>query len=239
MNDDMKKPFTTVSVEIYSDVVCPWCYVGKRRLERSLELLEESVKAQVTWRPFQLNPAMPKEGMERTTYLKAKFGSLDAFHQMEKHLLAAGSEERIPFAFEKMQRTPNTLAAHRLIWYAERQGRQDETVEALFHAYFVEGLDIGNVMILAQTAVQAGLEPAKVESFLLSDAGVADVKIEEAAGHQMGIRSVPHFVLNGTYAISGAHPSHTFISAFKRIEAEREARTVSARSRSSEDQRSD
>ena len=105
-------------IEIYSDVICPWCYVGKRRLERALGQLEDKVKAQISWRPFQLNPTMPNEGMDRTMYLKAKFGSLDAFGQMKEHLLVAGVEEHIPFAFEKVLRTPNTFTAPRLIWYA-------------------------------------------------------------------------------------------------------------------------
>ena len=139
-------------IEIYSDVVCPWCYVGKRRLERALGQLNDRMKAQITWRPFQLNPTMPKEGMDRATYLTAKFGSLDAFRHMEEHLLAAGTAEHIPFAFEKMVRTPNTFMAHRLIWYAEQQGLQDAAVESLFRGYFTEGVDIGSVPVLGQLA---------------------------------------------------------------------------------------
>ena len=132
-----------LTIEIYSDVVCPWCYIGKRRLERALDQLNGAAQARITWRPFELNPTMPKEGMERTTYLESKFGSLDAFRQLEEHVLAAGAAERIPFAFGKVARTPNTFMAHRLIWYAEQQGRQDAVVESLFRGYFVEGADIG------------------------------------------------------------------------------------------------
>ncbi len=109
-----------MQIDIYSDIVCPWCYVGKRRLERALTSVGGAVH--VTWRPFQLNPTMPIGGMDRTTYLKAKFGSLEALGRMEEQLLAAGAEEGIPFAFEKIQRTPNTFAAHRLVWYAAQQG---------------------------------------------------------------------------------------------------------------------
>ena len=141
-----------LTIEIYSDVVCPWCYVGKRRLERALGQLKDRVQAHITWRPFQLNPMMPKEGMDRTTYLTAKFGSLDAFRQMEEQLLAAGAAEHIPFAFEKVVRTPNTFMAHRLIWYAEQQGCQDAIVESLFRGYFTEGVDIGSVPVLGQLA---------------------------------------------------------------------------------------
>jgi len=205
-------------VDIYSDVICPWCYVGKRRLERALTSVRREVR--VSWRPFQLNPRMPLGGMNRNAYLEAKFGSLETFRRMEEQLLAAGEVERIPFAFEKIQRTPNTFAAHRLIWHAAREGRQDALVETLFHAYFIEGQDIGDVGTLAQVAAQAGLGPSTAESFLLSDAGIVEVSTEEAAGREIGIRAVPYFVLNGMYAISGAHPSETFVAAFERIEAE-------------------
>ena len=211
----MNQQTTKFSIEIYSDVVCPWCYVGKRRLERALGQLNDRVKAQITWRPFQLNPTMPKEGMNRTTYLTAKFGSLDAFRQMEEHLLAAGAAEHIPFAFEKMTLTPNTFMAHRLIWYAEQQGRQDAVVESLFRGYFTEGIDIGSVPVLGQLAGRAGLDTAAVESFLHSEEGITEVKAEEAAGHRLGIRGVPYFVLNGSISISGAQPADIFMSAFQ------------------------
>ena len=115
----------TLTIDIYSDVVCPWCYVGKRRLERALSESKDAGKAEITWRPFQLNPTMLKEGLERTAYLEAKFGSLDVFRQMEEQVLAAGAEERIAFAFEKIARTPNTFLAHRLIWQAGQQGGPD------------------------------------------------------------------------------------------------------------------
>lgn len=204
-----------LTIEIYSDVVCPWCYVGKRRLERALSQLNDRVKAQITWRPFQLNPTMPKEGMDRTTYLTAKFGSLDAFRQMEEHLLAAGAAEHIPFVFEKMARTPNTFMAHRLIWYAEQQGRQDAAVESLFRGYFTEGVDIGSVSVLGQLARRIGLDATDVASFLHSEEGTTEVKVEEAAGHRLGIRGVPYFNVNGSLSISGAQPPDIFVSALQ------------------------
>ena len=204
-----------LTIEIYSDVVCPWCYVGKRRLERALGQLNDRVKAQITWRPFQLNPTMPKEGMDRTTYLTAKFGSLDAFGQMKEHLIVAGVEEHIPFAFEKVLRTPNTFMAHRLIWYAEQQGCQDAAVESLFQGYFTEGADIGSLIVLGQLADRAGLDAAVVESILHSEEGTTEVKAEEAAGRQLGIRGVPYFIVNGSLSISGAQPSDIFVSALQ------------------------
>ena len=202
-------------IDVYSDAVCPWCYVGKRRLERALTEFGGDVR--VTWRPFQLNPTMPKEGMDRTAYLEAKFGSLDAFRQLEEHVQAAGASERITFAFEKIARTPNTFAAHRLIWLGEREGCQDAVVDALFRGYFEEGADIGSSAVLVQLAAQAGLPGESVERFLRSDEGPAEVKAEESAGHKLGIRGVPYFVLDGTYAISGAQPADIFVSALKRV----------------------
>ena len=207
-----------MQIDIYSDIVCPWCYVGKRRLERALSELKDAVKAEVTWRPFQLNPTMPHDGMDRTAYLKAKFGSLEAFGRMEEQLLAAGADEQIPFAFEKMQRTPNTFVAHRLVWYAEQLGRQDSAVESLFRGYFMEGADIGSMSALGQLAGRAGLDVAAVESFLHSEDGTAEVKAEEAVGRLRGIRGVPYFVLNGSIAISGAQPPDMFVSAIRQAE---------------------
>src|SRR5512140_920626 len=125
----MSEQDVALHIDIYSDVICPWCYVGKRRLERALRQVGEPVSAHVAWRPFQLNPTMPVGGMERTVYLKAKFGSLDTFKDMEQRLLEAGASEHIPFAFEKIARTPNTFGAHRLIWYAAQRGCQNEMVD--------------------------------------------------------------------------------------------------------------
>ncbi len=209
-------------IEVYSDVVCPWCYVGKRRLERALT--EFGGDAQVTWRPFQLNPTMPKDGMDRTTYLEAKFGSLEAFRQLEEHVLAAGEQEQISFNFEKIARTPNTFAAHRLIWIGEREGCQDAVVDSLFQGYFEEGADIGSFSALVHLVGRAGLSTGLVECILRSDEGTAEVKAEEAAGHKLGIRGVPYFVIDGTYAISGAQPVHIFVSALKRVTADRAER---------------
>ncbi len=200
-------------IEIYSDVVCPWCYVGKRRLERVLRKWNGSVPVKIQWRPFQLNPTMPKEGMVRTAYLEAKFGSLDTFKEMEQRLLEAGRNEQISFAFQKIARTPNTFLAHRLIWYAGQQGCQDAVVESLFKGYFEEGLDIGSSSALAKLADRAGL---KADQLFAGDKGIAEVKAEESVGHTLGIRGVPYFILDGTSGISGAQPADVFVSAIEK-----------------------
>ena len=203
-------------IEIYSDVVCPWCYVGKRRLERALAQLP-TVPARITWRPFQLNPTMPSEGTDRIAYLEGKFGSLDAVRRFEEQVIAAGVSERIPFAFENITKTPNTFLAHRLIWYAGQEGRQDPMVNALFKGYFEKGADIGSHSVLTELAELAGLD---VRQFLETDEGGAEVNAEEAAGHRLGIRAVPYFVLNNRYGISGAQATEVFVGAIKSIHAQ-------------------
>ncbi|MDF0677030.1 MAG: DsbA family oxidoreductase [Nitrospira sp.] len=212
------EPGPKLHIDVYSDVVCPWCYVGKRRLERALKKRRDDVGVEVKWRPFQLNPTMAKSGMDRTVYLQTKFGSLDRFKEMEQRLLEAGRAEQIPFAFEKIARTPNTFLAHRLIWYAGQQGCQDAVVESLFKGYFEEGSDIGSKSILAELADRAGLS---ADEFLASEEGAAEVKAEESVGHELGIRGVPYFVLDGTYGISGAQSPEILHSVFQRREADR------------------
>lgn len=200
-------------IDVYSDVICPWCYVGKRRLERALGQVAGRVNVEVAWRPFQLNPTMPKDGMDRTAYLQAKFGTVEAYGQLEEQVSAAGSAEGMSFAFEKITRTPNTFLAHRLIWYAGLQGRQDAMVDQLFKGYFEEGLDIGTASVLEELADQAGLQ---ADPLLTGEAGTAEVKTEESVGHQLGIRGVPYFVLAKTYGISGAQPVEVFLSALEK-----------------------
>ncbi|MDX2251373.1 MAG: DsbA family oxidoreductase [Nitrospira sp.] len=200
-------------IDVYSDVICPWCYVGKRRLERALRQVAGRVNVEVAWRPFQLNPMMPKDGMDRTAYLQAKFGTVDAYGQLEEQVSAAGSAEGMSFAFEKITRTPNTFLAHRLIWYAGLKGRQDAVVDQLFKGYFEEGLDIGSALVAGELANRTGLQ---ADQFLTSEAGTAEVKAEELVGHQLGIRGVPYFVLEKTYGISGAQPVEVILSALEK-----------------------
>ena len=208
----MNQTMTGLSIEIYSDVVCPWCYVGKRRLEQALDAVPEGNSAQVIWRPFQLNPTMPKAGLDRRVYLEAKFGGPAEMKAIEERVAAAGLSAGLDFAFDRMERTPNTLDAHRLIWLARQEGRQDEVVEALFHGYFIEGLDIGQVATLVSMAIGAGLDGDQVTRGLQSEEVAKAVRLEEARGHQLGIRGVPYFVLNGKTTVSGAQPVETFVS---------------------------
>jgi len=207
-----------MQIEVYSDVVCPWCFIGRRRLEQALETAGYAQEAHIAWRPFQLNPTMPKEGMDRRVYLDAKFGGADARRAIEERVAKAGEADGIEFAFDRIARTPNTFDAHRLIWFAEQQGCQDQVVEALFHSYFTKGREIGNLDSLAEIASDCGLNREEVERFLASDRAVQEVRAEEATGHRLGIRGVPYFVLNGSISISGAQPPEIFVSALQQAE---------------------
>lgn len=204
-----------LTIEVYSDVVCPWCYVGKRRLEQALESTGRQDSALVFWRPFQLNPTMPKAGMDRRVYLEAKFGGPEEMQAIQNRIAGAGVSAGIEFAFDRIARTPNTFDAHRLIWFAQQQGRQDAAMEELFHGYFTDGLNIGADEVLVSLAARAGLDGAAVGRFLQSQDGVEAVRQEEARGRQLGIRGVPYFLLNGKTVVPGAQPVETFLQAIE------------------------
>ena len=210
---------TSLTIDIYSDVVCPWCYIGKRRLAQALESAQAQERARVFWRPFQLNPTMPKAGMDRRVYLEAKFGGQDEVQAIHDRIIVAGVSAGIEFAFGRITRTPNTFDAHRLVWFAQQQGRQDALVEALFYGYFMEGVNVGEADQLISLAAGAGLDGAAVGRFLESNDGVEGVRQEEARGRQLGIRGVPYFVLNGKATVSGAQPVETFVAAINQASA--------------------
>ena len=194
----------TVAVEVVSDVICPWCFVGKRRMEQASRLLGEELRLDVRWRPFQLNPTMPREGLDRRTYRMAKFGSWEHSQALDAQVAAVGREVGIAFRHDLMARTPNTFNAHRLIWLAGQEGKQDELVEALFRAYFTEGRDIGDNSVLADLAAEAGLPRERASEFLRSDEGSAEVSEQEAQARRLGISGVPTILVGGVPVFSGA-----------------------------------
>jgi predicted DsbA family dithiol-disulfide isomerase len=214
-----------VDVEVFSDVVCPWCFVGRRRLARAIELLGDEHEVRVTWKPYQLNPWMPAEGMERAEYRRMKFGSAERSSGMDGRLREIGTSEGIELAFDRIARTPNTLDAHRLIWLAGQRGRQIEVVDALFQAYFTDGKDVGDRATLAELAGTAGLDAAEVRRFLESEEGLAQVEEEEQVGRSLGIDGVPFFLLAGKYGVSGAQPAEVLANVIERVaELEAEAK---------------
>ena len=214
-----------VDIEVFSDVVCPWCYVGRRRLARAVELLDGKHEVRVTWKPYQLNPWMPPEGMERAEYRRMKFGSAERSSGMDTRLKETGDELGIDLAFERIARTPNTLNAHRLIWLAGQQGRQIDMVDTLFRAYFTDGKDVGDTATLVELAGAAGLDAGAVERFLAGDEGLAEVEEEEQLGRSLGIDGVPFFLLAGKYGVSGAQPPDVLANVIERVvELEEEAK---------------
>lgn len=206
-----------ISVEIYSDVICPWCYVGKRRLEAAIAKLGNAHHVRVKWQPFQLNPDMPKEGMSRIDYRTRKFGSIERSRELEARFLSAAADVNIPFDFDRIERTPNTLDAHRLIWLADQKGIQDAVVENLFRAYFVEAKDLSDRTTLTDIVCDAGLERQEVDQLLDSDAGMDEIREAAALVRRNGIDGVPLFILNQEIMLSGAQPADTFLSAFQHL----------------------
>jgi predicted DsbA family dithiol-disulfide isomerase len=204
-----------VPIEIFSDVICPWCYIGKRRLEMALDLLGGENNVEVRWQPFQLNPSMPIEGIERQAYRSAKFGSWERSLELDARVAAVGASVGISFAFDQIARTPNTFDAHRLIAYAQTQGKQHPLVESLFSAYFAHGRDIGKRQVLCDLAVDAGMERTEVESFLASNRGAGEVRLEEERGRRLGVNGVPFFLVDGRVALSGAHEPEIILEALK------------------------
>ena len=204
-------------IDIVSDVICPWCFVGKRRLESALAQRPE-LNADITWRPFQLNPDMAAGGMSRADYLSAKFGGRAHAQRINQAIVDAGATVGIPFAFDKIERTPNTVDAHRLIRFADRHGAANELVDRLFAGYFIEGQDIGNREVLAGIARQAGLDVIEAMKFLAGDSQRAEVIADDAGARRLGINAVPCFIFAGQYAISGAQEPQFFFPVFDLVQ---------------------
>jgi predicted DsbA family dithiol-disulfide isomerase len=196
-----------LTIDVVSDVVCPWCYVGKHRLERALAMMPERDFA-VIWRPFQLDPTIPREGMPRQAYLERKFGR-DRLADLHKPLIEIGKAEGIPFAFDKITRSPNTLDAHRMLRWAHEAGKQNDMADRLFALYFTEGADIGNRDVLTKAAADVGLDATLVAQLLGTDADLDPVIAEINGAQKMGITGVPTFIFAARFALSGAHPSET------------------------------
>lgn len=202
-----------LAVDVISDVICPWCFIGKRRLERAIAAHGRPVK--VRWLPFQLNPSMPKEGISRQEYRTKKFGSWERSQELDARVIAVGKDEGIDFAFDRIERTPNTLDAHRLIWLADKENIQDAVVEALFRAYFAYGWDIGNRTTLLDV-VETGLDRSKAEALLNGGEGMDAIKEAEELSQRHPVDGVPFFIVNGQITLSGAQQPEAFLEAFKK-----------------------
>ncbi|OAI46553.1 disulfide bond formation protein DsbA [Planctomycetaceae bacterium SCGC AG-212-F19] len=209
-----------LTVDVISDVICPWGYIGKRRLEKAIATRRGQHDVRVRWHPFQLYPDMPKEGMNRKEYRTGKFGTWERSLALDAQVVTAGAEEGIAFNFDQMTHTPNTLDAHRLIWLADRLGVQDAVVEAVFRAYFTEGQDISKPQSLLDVTARAGLDRGRAEGVLTSDDGLVAMRAAEEQARSGGVQGVPFFVVNKIVALSGAVGSSAFLNAFDQAEAE-------------------
>ena len=203
------------SIAIYSDLICPWCYIGKRRMEAALHQLSTGAQVSRSWHPFQLNPEMPREGMNRKMYRSKKFGSWERSQAMDAQVTAAGKSVGIEFRYDLQTHTPNTFDSHRLVWLAGTSGVQDAVVEALFRAYFCEGVNFADPQKLIEVGACAGMDAAELKRFFTSEEGASAVREEEQRARMLGISDVPLYVINDTVSFSGAQPAETFLETLR------------------------
>ena len=197
-------------IDVFFDVVCPWCYIGKHRLERALAI-RPLPGLEIRWQPFQLNPEMPKLGVDRQSYMIAKFGGRERMRQINTVVAEAAAKEGLALNQSIIRRTPNTVEAHRLIRHAGELGEADRMVDALFSAYFAQGLDVGDRATLISIAVEIGFDRKRVAGVLASELGVAEIQAADLRARQLGIQAVPCFVFDGRYAVSGAQEPSAFL----------------------------
>lgn len=211
-------------LDFVSDTICPWCYVGKRRLAAALPVLAgEGLAFEVTWRPFQLNPTMPKEGLDRRAYRSAKFGSWGKSQALDAQVAAAGAGDGLVFRHDFMAKTPNTVASHALIRLALDEGGpvlQDCVVEALFAAYFTQGRDVGDPAVLAEIGAEVGIDRDRVAAYLADPASAEAVIYEERMARGLGLSGVPSIVLDSHFLFSGAQPTAVIVRALREAAAE-------------------
>ncbi|HJT12133.1 MAG TPA: DsbA family oxidoreductase [Dongiaceae bacterium] len=198
-------------LEIFSDTVCPWCYIGKRRLERALRLRPQPGLTR-RWRAFQLNPGLPASGMDRRQYVIAKFGSVERAQRLYEAVSRVGAQEGIRFEFDRIQRTPNTVRSHRLLYAAAEEDRQADLLELIFKAYFTQGRDIGDPEILSELGEEAGLPGAVIADAVIDGGRLDSAMTEDLQSRRIGINGVPFFVFNGRFGLSGAQEPEALLN---------------------------
>lgn len=213
--ESLNKP--KIRIDVVSDVVCPWCYIGKRRLEKALDKLSGQYEFEVEYQPFELNPDMPKEGVNQKEYLSKKFGSTERYDQITSQTTQTAATEGLKFDFNKQLVSPNTREAHRIIYLSKEEGKQLQVKEAYMKAYFEEGIDLSKKENLIAVAVKAGLPEEKVKSWVESDKGLAEVETAEQINYQRGISGVPFYIINNKYGVSGAQPTEAFIDMLTQV----------------------
>jgi len=204
------------TIQIISDPICPWCYIGKTRFERALAARPEH-GLEISWKPFQLNPNMPPEGMDRREYLEHKFGGKEPAVEVYAGIQKAAESDGLEVALDQIKRTPNTINAHRLIHWAGIEGVQNEAVAALFIANFKEGKDISDPALLAEIAESVGMDRAMTERLLDSDAEISEIRAEDQKAREMGVQGVPTFLIDGQYVVTGARETAFWIDLIDEI----------------------
>ena len=207
-----------IELDIFSDTVCPWCYIGKKRLENALNKYKNLVIKQ-TWRPFQLNPGMPPDGMDRQEYLISKFGSSDAAKTVYENIYEEGVKEGINFNFDLIEVTPNSFNSHRLLALAYNANIQEKVLDDLFESYFLHGKDIGDPNILLQIAIKHNINAEEFKSYLSDQENIEPLANEAIQAKKMGINSVPTFIVNKQIVINGAQTSENFELIFEKLKA--------------------
>ena len=192
-----------MKIQVFFDIVCPWCYIGKRRIEQAIAL-RPHVDARLSWRPFLLNQEIPPEGIDQTAYLIRKFGSETRVRRVYGAIAQAGESVDINFDFDRINRTPNSVDSHRLIRFAQQNGANESVVETLFFEYFINGMDIGCKEVLCDIGSRHGLQTKSIEAYLYSDEDINFVHDENTRAHRMGVNGVPAFIFNEKMIISGA-----------------------------------
>ncbi|MBA8821981.1 disulfide bond formation protein DsbA [Ochrobactrum sp. P6BS-III] len=205
-----------ITIDVVSDVVCPWCFLGRKRLENALAMLPE-VEAEIRWRPFQLDPTLPPQGKDRGVYMREKFGNGSKIDDIHKQLTGLGDENGIVFDFEAITRAPNTLDAHRVIHWAAQAApdTQNKLVGTLFSLYFEQGQDIGDHEVLVDAAASVGMDAAVVARLLESDADKATIREEIDTANRIGVRGVPCFIIDQKYAVMGAQNADVLADAIR------------------------
>lgn len=202
-----------MQLDIFSDTICPWCYIGKRRLERALAARPQP-GLNIRWRAFQLNPGMPAGGMDRQQYMAAKFGSIERALRLYETVARVGSSEGIDFKFDRIKRTPNTVKSHRLLFLAAQTQKQSQLLDLLFAAYFAEGKDLSDGALLLELGAKAGLDPVEAEAAIEDQSPIGAALNEDFQARRQGINGVPYFVFNGRFGLSGAQEPEALFHMF-------------------------
>ena len=211
----MNKP--KLKVDVISDVVCPWCYIGKRRLEKAIEELKDSLDIEVHYHPFELNTAIPQKGYDHKMYLSEKFGGEERYEQLTDQVTSVAAQEGLRFDYSIQNKLPNTFDIHRIIWFTAKEGKQLQLVEAFFKAYFEKGIDLTLHENLVAIASSNGLDAIKTWELLKGDMGKEEVRAREVVNGKIGVTGVPFYIINDKYAVSGAQPAEVFIEALPDI----------------------